>query len=253
MRNFFSSHPFDEVERTNREFSMRKTILLLVFILAVAPMAAAGSRTLTSAVDANGVSNLDFESGIGDVKITAVQGSDEVLIEVVLNPRRGGIFSSMRKAERDVAAASLKIETDGDTLMVGIDPPADDERRFEEQWTIQIPARLAVEIDHGVGDVEITGMSSALELDSGVGDVAVRQRAGSIALDLGVGTAVVRAPAAEIKSADAASGVGDARITVKGETIEGGGFISHAASWQGDGSSMIEVSVGVGDAIIKLE
>jgi hypothetical protein len=232
---------------------MRNTILAIALILAVAPLAAAGSRTLTSAVDASAVTDLHLESGIGDVKITATQGSDEVLIEVLLKPRRGGIFSSMRKAEREVAAASLKTRTDGATLMVGVDPPADDERRFEEQWTIEIPARLAVEMDHGVGDVEITGMSSALELDSGVGDVAVTQRAGSIALDLGVGTAVVRAPAVEVKMAEAASGVGDARITVKGETIEGGGFISHAASWQGDGSSMIEVSVGVGDAIIKLE
>ena len=232
---------------------MRKTILVITLILTVASLAAAGSRTLTSAVNASAVASLDLESGLGDVKITAIQGSDEVRVEVVLNPRRGGIFSSMRTAERDVAAASLTSRTDGETLMVGIDPPADDERRFEEQWTIRIPARLAVEMDHGVGDVEITGMSSALELDSGVGDVAVSQRAGSVALDLGVGTAVVRAPVAEMKSAEAASGVGDARITVKGETIEGGGFISHAASWQGDGSSMIEVSVGVGDAIIRLD
>ena len=64
----------------------------------------------------------------------------------------------------------------------------------------ELAARLGCEL-RGDGDVEITGMSSALELDSGVGDVAVSQRAGSIALDLGVGTAVVRAPAAEMKSA----------------------------------------------------
>jgi hypothetical protein len=64
---------------------------------------------------------------------------------------------------------------------------------------------------------------------------------------------VVRAPASAYGGAEAAGGVGSARITVRGEEIEGGGFVSHSASWSGDGSYRIEVSVGVGDALIKLD
>ena len=202
---------------------------------------------------ADGIDTVVLDSGIGDVKITARQGLDEVTIEVVLTPRRGGIFSSKRKAELDVESASLKVDFEGSHLVLGINPPADDERRFEERWTVLVPARLAVALGHGVGDIHIQGVLSGIEIDSGVGDVNVETTGGDITIDLGVGTAVVKAPASSYKAAEGAGGVGDVRLTILGEKIESGGFVSHAASWKGDGKYRIEVAVGVGDAVITLE
>jgi len=116
-----------------------------------------------------------------------------------------------------------------------------------------MPPRLTLKLEHGVGDVVIKGAAAGIELDSGVGDVEVEAPEGDITIDLGVGTGVVRAPAAAYGSAEAAGGVGSARITAEGEEIEGGGFVSHSASWSGNGAYRIEVSVGVGDAVIKLD
>ena len=233
---------------------MKKIIFVLPVILACALMVeAAGPKTLTRTIQAGAIETLDLSSGIGDVTITAREAIDEVAIEVVLTPRRGGIFSSKRQAERDVEAASLEAAVKHESLKLRISPADDDDRRFEEKWIIEIPSRLAIKLEHGVGDVVIRAARAGIELDSGVGDVDVEAAEGDITIDLGVGNAVVRAPAAVYASAEAAGGVGSARVTARGEEIEGGGFVSHAASWSGDGSYRLDVSVGVGDAIIVLD
>ena len=233
---------------------MKKLILVLPIVLVAALIVeAAGPKTLTRTIQAGDIEALDLNSGIGDVTIKARDGLDEVTIEVVLTPRRGGIFSSKRQAERDVDAASLEAAVKRDRLKLRISPTDDEDRRFEERWIVEMPSRLALKLEHGVGDVVIQGIAAGVELDSGVGDVDVKVPEGNITIDLGVGTALVRAPAADYASAEAAGGVGGARLTVLGEEIEGGGFVSHAASWSGDGSYHIEVSVGVGDAVIELD
>ena len=130
---------------------------------------------------------------------------------------------------------------------------ADPPERFEEQWIIEIPSRLKIKLDHGVGDIVIAGAAAGIELDSGVGDVDIEVPEGDVLIDLGVGSGVVRAPASAYRSAEAAGGVGSASITAGGEEIEGGGFVSHSAEWSGNGSYRIGVSVGVGDAVIKLD
>ena len=233
---------------------MKKLIFVLAIVLVCAvTVEAAGSKTLTRTVQADEIEALDLNSGIGDVTITARDGLDEVTIEVVLTPRRGGIFSSKRQAERDVEAASLEAAVQRESLKLRISPADDEDRRFEEKWIIEMPSRLAIKLDHGVGNVVIRAATAGIELDSGVGDVDVEAAGGNINIDLGVGTAVVRAPAAVCAAAEAAGGVGNARLSVLGEKIEGGGFVSHAASWSGDGSYRLNVSVGVGDAVITLD
>ncbi len=232
-----------------------KKISLLAILLATFAVSvdASDQRTLTHSEPVAAIEVLDLSSGIGDVKITAREGVDDIAIEVQLTPRRGGFFSSKRQAERAVEEASLRATSKGHRLVLRIDPPADEDRRFEERWTIEIPAHVRVTLDHGVGDVVIRGVAAGIEIDSGVGDVNVQVLEGDVTIDLGVGTAVVHAPASAYASAEGAGGVGNARLTVLGKRIESGGFVGHSASWTGGGSHHIEVSVGVGDAVITLE
>ena len=233
---------------------MKKVSLLAILLATCAVWVdAADQKTLTHNEPVAAIEVLDLDSGIGDVKITGREGVDDIAIEVILTPRRGGLFSSKRQAERDVEAASLRASSKGNRLVLRIDPQADEDRRFEEHWTIEIPASIRLTLDHGVGDVVIRGIAAGLDLDSGVGDVDVRVLEGDITIDLGVGTAVVHAPASAYASAEGAGGVGDARLTVRGERMSSGGFVGHSATWTGEGRHHIEVSVGVGDAVITLD
>ena len=226
---------------------MKKNILFMSMMILAAAVAAdaADSRTLTQTVAKDSITRLNLDSGIGDVEIEAIAGADEITVEVVLSPRRGGFFSSKRRAEQEVEAATLSAKIDGDRL--------DDDRRFEENWSIAIPSDVAVRLNHGVGDILVRGASAGVDIESGVGEVRVEVSEGDVSVEIGVGTAVVRSDASAYASAEGAAGVGDARLTVRGEKISSGGFVGHAASWEGDGASHIEVEVGVGDAIIRLD
>lgn len=233
---------------------MKKAALVSLVVVGCAAAVAAGdSRTLTGSVPAATLKVLTLDSSIGDVEITAVEGARDVTIEVQLTPRRGGFFSSKRQAEREVQEAALSASVEASRLDLRISPAADGDRRFEEDWSLQVPPGLAIEIDHGVGDILIRNTASRIEVDSGVGDVKLEILSGDVAVDLGVGTAAVRAPAEPYATARGESGVGDATIKVRGERISGSGFLGKSASWNGTGSQSIEVSVGVGDAVITLD
>jgi hypothetical protein len=233
---------------------MKKSMLVLPIVLFCAlTIEAAGTKTVTRTVEAGDIDILDLNCPIGDVTIEARDALGEVSIEVELVPRRGGIFSSKRRAEQEIEEASLEAQIKHDRLKLRISATDDDDRRFEERWTIEMPSRLRVKIEQGVGDVVIRGSANSVDIESGVGDVEIDAAEGDIAVDLGVGTGLVRAPASVYGSAEAAGGVGSASIVVRGERFEGEGFVSRSASWSGDGRYSIEVSVGVGDAMIKLE
>jgi hypothetical protein len=233
---------------------MRHLILASILVAGcAAPGVAADTRTLSDTVPADGVQLVTLDSSIGDVEILAVEGAREITVEVLLTPRRGGFFSSKKRAEQDVAAAALSIEAGDGKVALHVAPKGVDDRRFEEDWRIELPPTVALELDHGVGDIDIRGPASRIEIDAGVGDVRIDAAGGDIAIDIGVGDVQVRAPAASYAGAEGSCGVGDVRMTVAGERIESGGFVGTSASWKGSGGGRIQVSAGVGDTVITLE
>lgn len=237
--------------KDERQHMMRRNLTLFAVIAFAATTAAASSRTLTTSIEAAPLATVSVEAGVGDIDVTV--GSDaSVAVEVVLKPRRGGLFSSMRQAEAEVAAAELVEVIDGDVLRLRIRSTSDD-RRFEERWTVRLPARLAVELDVGVGDVQIRGVAGGVQLDSGVGDADLEIPGGDVEISTGVGDISIRSVATAYGHVSGSGGVGDARIRVHGETLGKGGFVGSDASWRGDGPGTIETDAGVGDISVELD
>ncbi len=230
---------------------MRTTIVVTLGMTLAAAMAAAGSRTLTASVGADAVDLLTVESGVGNVELLATEGGT-VDVEVVLEPRRGGLFSSMKRAENEVQSARLETTVEGRTLEIQVRSESDD-RRFEERWRIRLPARLAVQLDVGVGDVIVEGVSGGVRLDSGVGDVRLTVPGGDIEVDSGVGDVDVRSFAAAYGRIEGSGGVGDAELRIDGRRIGEDGFVGSSLEWRGEGPSRIEVDTGVGDITIRLD
>lgn len=222
-------------------------------VLAGAGLAWPGEpRTLTGSAPAAGLETVQLDAGVGDVTITAVDGAAEVAVEVRLEPRRGGFFSSMKKAQREVDSAELRMDASKGVLRLEVETDTDD-HHFEETWTVTLPARLGLDLDLGVGEVEIRGVTGGLTVDLGVGDLLAEGVSGDLEIELGVGDAKVVASAADYGSVSGSGGVGDARLTVRGEQISSSGFVGHSAEWTGDGEQTITISVGVGDARVILE
>lgn len=223
----------------------------LVLALVCAANGWAAARVLERSTPAAGLDRVEIEAGVGDVRVE-VGEDDSIHVEVTLEPRRGGLFSSIRTAEREVQEATLEAETAGRALQLRVGTNAD-ERRFEERWTVVMPARLALQLELGVGDVELRGVVGGITLEAGVGDVVVDAEGGDLDLEVGVGDLSVRAPAVAYASVRCAAGVGEARIRVQGETLGGGGFVGSSASWTGSGPHRIRAELGVGDASVTLD
>jgi hypothetical protein len=230
---------------------MKRSLVLVTAVALLCSPALAGERTLSRDFSATDLARVVIEAGVGDVTVTAV-GSGSVSVQVTLQARRGGLFASKKKAQRQIETAVLRGEVVGRELHLDIDVDAD-ERRFEERWQVEMPAHLATELELGVGDVEIRGTAGGVEIDSGVGDVEAEVSGGDLLVDLGVGNASITAPAAEYGRVSSSSGVGDGRLSVRGQQVEGDGFVGHSAIWTGDGPARIDVEVGVGDARVVLE
>jgi hypothetical protein len=101
---------------------------------------------------------------------------------------------------------------------------------------LTVPRALAVDIEMGVGELDVDGM---------VGDLDV---------DLGVGEADIHASRAEASHVSVDAGIGDAEIRGGGSGTHSRSFIGSHSVWSdGDGHSAVRLHVGVGDATVRLD
>jgi hypothetical protein len=219
-------------------------------ILLAGAAGATSERTLTGTFPVEAIESVSIEAGVGDIDITTID-SAVVEVEVRLTPRRGGIFSSMKHAEQEVEEASLLSESIGSRRYLEVDSSSG-ERRFEERWTIHLPARLAVEVDLGLGDVTVIGLRGGTDIEVGVGDVTLEAVSGDLFIEVGVGDVTATAESADFGNVESSGGVGDSQLRVRGKRISSEGMVGHSASWQGDGGHRLEIEVGVGKAKVTL-
>ena len=201
------------------------SFLIAGSILLSAPVFAASSKHVTYSIDVASFTDVQMEMSIGEMDIEIYDGeSIELEIELIAERR----WFSLRRD--DVDDIELEQRERGDSLYLGID---DDD--LHQTWVVRMPAHLALEIDLGVGEVEISDLENSLKLELGVGAVQVdvaNTNYGEIVATAGVGDAVIR-------------GIG------QGTDNERSMLVGADAYYYGDGEHTIEVEVGVGDARIR--
>ncbi|PWB75013.1 MAG: hypothetical protein C3F15_06960 [Holophagae bacterium] len=228
-----------------------RTLAVATVILALATSGGAAERVLADSFPAGGIDAVTLTNRVGDVVITAAE-VPEITVDVTLIPRRGGLFSSYRKAEQEVESARLTTNVVNRRLEIEIECEAG-EPHFEAQWVVVLPARVSLNLSAGVGDVTIRGAAAGVTIELGVGDATVEVSDGPVELELGVGDATVRGPVARFGQVTASGGVGDATIVAGGQQVTSEGMVGRETSWRGDGPHSIELEVGVGDARVVLE
>jgi len=228
-----------------------RALAVATVILALATSGGAAERVLADSFPAGDIDAVTLTNRVGDVVITAAE-VPEITIDVTLIPRRGGLFSSYRKAEQEVESARLTTNVVNRRLEIEIECEAG-EPHFEAQWVVVLPARVSLKLADGVGNVTIRGAAAGVTIELGVGDATVEVSDGPVELELGVGDATVRGPIARFGQVTASGGVGDATIVAGGQQVTGEGMVGRETSWRGDGPHSIELEVGVGDARVVLE
>lgn len=206
-------------------FAIPVTSTLALTCLLIANTASADSRKeITQAFDASDFDKLRLEITAGEIDIDTYDG-EEIQVEISLRSQRRWFSWN----NGDVDDVELTVREGESELFLRID-----EKDIEQHWQVNLPAKLALEMELGVGEVHIKDFSNNLEMEVGVGEIRVD---------------VI---SSNYRSIHASTGVGDANI----RGFEGGSgnernFISADAYYEGRGDMEIEIELGVGEIQIR--
>lgn len=168
---------------------------------------------------------------IGELRIES-NDDDRVRLELLVKCKGG---NEERCAEH---ADDLRLvaRDAGGVLTIEIEGYPKFNPRFSLHGVLQVPRRLALDVEMGVGELEVFGMEGPLDVD------------------LGIGEATMELPRTAVRSVRLDVGIGDARLRADGARRQGKGFIGREVRWsEGEGASPVKLTVGIGDARVALK
>ena len=167
---------------------------------------------------------LDISFPVGSLEINTHDGN-EVKVTIELEEKNNGWFDDSDNLDE----LTLDSEQTANKLTLSLDN--DD---VQQNWLVSVPLSLAVNLDLGVGDIEINDFANSADIEVGVGAVRIDSQSDDykyISLD---------------------SGVGDTRISgLKSDAKTSRKMVSSESEYTGSGTHTIKIEVGVGDIKIK--
>lgn len=238
---------------------MKTTALFTLSLVALLCMTTAGAgeagaaRTLAATVAAGNLHKVSLSANVGEVHVKpSTDGA--VHIAVRIKPREHGYWFvkwTDDGAAADMKQAKLNKAIHDGTLGISLSIPNaedNDNKRFEEKWTITMPAALALKTDTQVGDVRIEGIAGGVDTETHVGEVHIRVPGGSVRAHVNVGELDVATGASAYKTLELDSSIGD--IGIHGLNVNGGErghSLGRHVSLKGNGTDAFDLAVNVGE------
>lgn len=179
------------------------------------------SRELNHNFAVSGASQLEIDFPVGILEVENYDGS-EVVVTVRIEPKndKGWFGSEVDLSDIELShsqsAGSLNLKLDNDDI--------------QQSWYVKMPKSMAIDVELGVGDIEINDASNSVDIELGVGAVRIDS-----ALD-------------DYKRIELDTGVGDTKIRgLKNDANTSRKVVSSHSSYRGNGQYAIDVEVGVGD------
>lgn len=181
-------------------------------------------KQINQTIDASTLESARLNISVAELEIEVYDG-DEIQLEIDLEAQRS--WWSFRRG--DVDDVELEVDASGSRVYLSID-----EQNIEQHWRVKMPAKLALDIEMGVGDILIEDFSNNLDLEIGVG--AVR----------------IEVADTDYEDIHVSAGVGDATIRGFPQRADNErNFISADAYYRGDGEFSMNIDVGVGDVEVR--
>jgi hypothetical protein len=174
-----------------------------------------------------------IEFGVGELEVEAIEDS-ELRAEVRLDCRDLDRATCLERGKRLVieprrTASGLEVRMKGLSRRWL--------RKIGVTGSVRVPRSSPLDIDIGIGDVDIVSGDEDLRVDMGIGDLSVE------------------APGERVGAVTVRTKIGDASLTTAGESRPGKRvmLVGARVRWQeGQGPSTIEVGLRIGDARVRL-
>ncbi len=126
---------------------MKSSAILIIPAMLMASSVALAERYkhIEQTIDASDLDAVKLEISVGEVDIEIYDGN-EIQFEIDIEAQRSR-FSFRRAHAEDV---ELEIDDRGSAVYIGIT-----ESNIEQPWLIRMPAKLALDIEMGVGDIDV--------------------------------------------------------------------------------------------------
>ncbi|WMN59008.1 hypothetical protein NI389_12370 [Pseudoalteromonas xiamenensis] len=202
---------------------MKHTLLALTSALVISQSVFADEQRSISKTFSQGSSHeLAIEFPVGQLDIQTTEG-ENIEINVVLKPKTDDSWFS-----KNVELDTIEIESKqrGSELYLTID---NDE--IQQEWSVKVPKSMALDIELGVGNVEVESLANSADIEVGVGKVRINSHEDdfrSIALESGVGKSHIKGFENNIEYTK--------------------NMVSSDMKYRGQGKYTIKVEIGVGDA-----
>ena len=230
----------------------RVIVGLVLAMVSVSVFASARDRVFEQTLDLDGVKRVLIDGGVGTMDVRA---SDDDKLHVIVTAEPDDDLSRS-VSEEEMAGIELDVDRSSRRLKLELDLPGGlDVDDVQEKWQVRIPVGVEAELELGVGQMDVEGVTGGLTVSMGVGELNVDIPSGPIEISVGVGDVDVSVSKASIAKVRLDTTVGDARLRVNGERIEGSSHfgIGNSVRYKGDGQDEVEVSVKVGEVKVELD
>lgn len=170
----------------------------------------------TISVDAN--TSIHIEVPVGSLEIETYSG-DEIIVKVEVKEADNDWFSSP-----DFSDAQIDIDNSGKKVHLQIDM-----EDVVQKWEVKIPRDANLDIDLGVGGIEIEDFERDAFIDVGVGEVDVKLSSDNY------------------REIELGAGVGDVDLDGFKNIDRERAIVSENIEWRGKGDHDLNIEVGVGD------
>ncbi|CCQ10195.1 Secreted protein containing internal repeats [Pseudoalteromonas luteoviolacea B = ATCC 29581] len=206
---------------------MKKTLFALISLFVISTnVYAEESKILTQHFDLEKKKQFILEVPVGRIDLQT-NNSDKIDVRVEITPKNEG--DSWFGSDVNLDKFSIEAKNTESELYLTIDSD-----EIEQIWQVTIPKSLALNLELGVGKVEVSDLANSATIEVGVGKVLI-----NTALN-------------DFKAINLDSGVGKTRVKGFEKNIEHNkNVVSSDVKYRGDGQYSIDVEVGVGDAKVE--
>ena len=234
--------------------------LLCASLLALLPLAAQADspRTLSTDIPVAGIDTVALEIGVGEVHVTT-SSDDKVHARVTLRRKQREFmwfFHWMTEGSSSaIAAASLDQHSSGGRLELSLALPHQDEQQdVDQEWDLQLPARLKLVTDMQVGNLSIEGVAGGVKAKLNVGELTLDLPKGAIDAEVNVGEIRAKSASPRHGRISLGSSIGDAALIMQG--TESGyhehGGLGNQVTLDGSGPDDMRLRLNIGEVTLHL-